>query len=195
MKIIKDYINESISVKKIIQNDIILIEKISQVSQIIIDSFNAGGKLLIAGNGGSAADSQHISAEFVSRFQFDRPGLPCIALTTDTSALTAIGNDYGFSNLFKRQLQSIATNKDIFIGITTSGNSENIIKAVKYCKSKKIKSIGLTGSNQGKIDELVDILINVPSNKTAHIQESHIMIGHLLCMLVENKLFNNESYR
>lgn len=192
MNIIKSYINESISVKRTIQNDIELIEKINHVSQTIIDSFKAGGKLLIAGNGGSAADSQHISAEFVSRFQFDRPGLPCVALTTDTSALTAIGNDYGFDNIFKRQLESIATNKDIFIGITTSGNSKNILKAVEYCKISGIKSIGLTGSNRGKIDDLVDILINVPSKKTAHIQESHIMIGHLLCMIVENKLFKSE---
>ena len=160
---------------------------------MLLNTINQGGKILLAGNGGSAADSQHIAAEFVSRFQFDRPGLPSIALTTDTSALTAIGNDYGFEQLFSRQLQAIGSEKDVFIGITTSGKSPNILRAFDYCKSAKIKSICLTGNSKALNPNIVDLLFEVPSSVTAHIQESHIMIGHILCMKVENELFQNKK--
>lgn len=190
---IKEYLKESIRVKQSILDDDNFLNKIKEASNILEQCLKNRGKILLAGNGGSAADSQHISAEFVSRFMFDRPGLPSIALTTDTSALTAIGNDYGFENLFSRQLQAIASEKDVFIGISTSGNSPNIIKAIDYCRKNNIFTIGMTGSNKGKMDLMVDILIDVPSNSTSFIQESHITIGHILCMIVERNTFNKNE--
>lgn len=190
---IKEYLKESIRVKQSILDDDNFLDKIKEASNILEQCLKNRGKILLAGNGGSAADSQHISAEFVSRFMFDRPGLPSIALTTDTSALTAIGNDYGFENLFSRQLQAIASEKDVFIGISTSGNSPNIIKAIDYCRKNNIFTIGMTGSNKGKMDLMVDILIDVPSNSTSFIQESHITIGHILCMIVERNTFNKNE--
>lgn len=191
MKEIKDYLAASIDVKhQIVQNDLI-IRKIYSAFEVILKSFKNGGKVIFAGNGGSAADSQHLAAEFVSRFMFDRPGLPSIALTTDTSVITAIGNDYGFDLLFQRQIQAIASENDVFIGISTSGNSENIINALKYCNEKKIQTIGLTGSNMGKMNPLCSICIEVPSNQTSFIQESHITIGHILCMLIEEEIYGH----
>jgi D-sedoheptulose 7-phosphate isomerase len=189
----ENYIQNSIKVKESIIADQSLIQVINDASRMLLNTINQGGKILLAGNGGSAADSQHIAAEFVSRFQFDRPGLPSIALTTDTSALTAIGNDYGFEQLFSRQLQAIGSEKDVFIGITTSGKSPNILRAFDYCKSAKIKSICLTGNSKALNPNIVDLLFEVPSSVTAHIQESHIMIGHILCMKVENELFQNKK--
>ena len=191
MKEIKDYLNESINVKTRLLNDEIIIGKINKAFNLILESLDKGGKIIFAGNGGSAADSQHLAAEFVSRFMFDRPGLPSIALTTDTSVITAIGNDYGYELLFKRQLQALANNNDIFIGISTSGNSKNIINALEFCNEINIKSIGLTGSNKGIMNSLCSLTIEVPSNKTSFIQESHIAIGHILCMLVEKKLYGH----
>lgn len=191
MKEIKDYLNESINVKTRLLNDEITIRKINKAFNLILESLDKGGKIIFAGNGGSAADSQHLAAEFVSRFMFDRPGLPSIALTTDTSVITAIGNDYGYELLFKRQLQALANNNDIFIGISTSGNSKNIINALEFCNEINIKSIGLTGSNKGIMNSLCSLTIEVPSNKTSFIQESHIAVGHILCMLVEEKLYGN----
>lgn len=191
MKEIKDYLNESINVKTRLLNDEITIRKINKAFNLILESLDKGGKIIFAGNGGSAADSQHLAAEFVSRFMFDRPGLPSIALTTDTSVITAIGNDYGYELLFKRQLQALANNNDIFIGISTSGNSKNIINALEFCNEINIKSIGLTGSNKGIMNSLCSLTIEVPSNKTSFIQESHIAVGHILCMLVEEKLYGH----
>ena len=144
--------------------------------------YKNGNKLLIAGNGGSAADAQHIAAEFVSRFFYDRPGLPAIALTTDTSMLTAIGNDYGFENLFSRQVQAQGSNGDIFIGISTSGNSINIIKAVEEAKLSGIFSVVFCGEG-GVLSRKADLAIDVPSNSTPHIQECHILIGHIICYI------------
>jgi len=191
MKEIKDYLAASIDVKhQIVQNDL-LIRKIYSAFEVILKSFKNGGKVIFAGNGGSAADSQHLAAEFVSRFMFDRPGLPSIALTTDTSVITAIGNDYGFDLLFQRQLQAIANENDVFIGISTSGNSGNIINALKYCNETKIQTIGLTGSNMGRMNPLCSVCIEVPSNQTSFIQESHITIGHILCMLIEEEIYGH----
>ena len=186
---IKNYLTESIRVKTVMSNDDKILNSINQLATRVTEMMNQGGKLLIAGNGGSAADSQHISAEFVSRFMFDRPGLPSIALTTDTSAITAIGNDYGFENLFSRQLEALANNKDIFLGISTSGNSPNIVKGLKYCRENNIFTVGLTGLNEGIMEEYCDILIKVPSKETAHIQECHIVIGHVMCMDVERRIY------
>ena len=188
---IDTHIKQSIAVKRKILEDRDLIDTISKIADMCIDAFKRGNKVMLAGNGGSAADSQHIAAEFVSRFRFDRPGLPSIALTTDTSMLTAIGNDYGYESLFSRQLEANGRSGDIFIGLTTSGNSANIIKAAESCKDLKIMSVGLLGHDGGKAKNLFEEALCVPSNSTALVQESHIMIGHIICGFVEDTLFAN----
>jgi D-sedoheptulose 7-phosphate isomerase len=190
-KFIKEHIQASIIVKQEILQNLTLISKIEQAALTITDAYLKGKKTLLAGNGGSAADAQHIAGEFVSRFYFDRPGIPSIALTTDTSILTAIGNDYGYDKLFERQVQAQGTAGDVFIGISTSGNSENIINALKICKEKEIFSIGMTGATGGKMEELCDFCIKVPSADTPRIQEAHILIGHIICYIVEEKLFGH----
>jgi len=172
---------------KILQDNTLLLA-IQSAANLCIEAFNRGNKVILAGNGGSAADAQHIAAEFVSRFEFDRPGLPSIALTTDTSMLTAIGNDYGYEKLFLRQLQANAKEGDIFIAITTSGNSENIVEAVKGAVDLGVTTIGLTGEG-GILKELTDFCICVPSDSTPRIQESHILIGHIICGIVEKTIF------
>jgi D-sedoheptulose 7-phosphate isomerase len=187
--IIKKQIVNSVSVKKQMSKDDKLIEQINSATKLIIQAYQAGNKTLIAGNGGSAADAQHIAGEFVSRFYFDRPGLASLALTTDTSILTAIGNDYGYEKLFARQVQAQGVDGDVFIGISTSGNSKNIIEALTLCKEKNISTIGLTGEKGGEMADLCDICIKVPSTETPRIQEAHILIGHIICFLVEEQMF------
>lgn len=182
-------IKDSISVKELILNDFQLLNLIESSAEIVTKAYQNGFKTLLAGNGGSAADAQHIAGEFVSRFYFDRPGIPSIALTTDTSIITAIGNDYGFDKLFERQVQAQGQKGDVFIGITTSGNSENIIRALAACHDKEIKTIVLTGKTGGKVSDLCDICIKVPSVETPRIQEAHILIGHIICCIVEDNLF------
>ncbi|HEA8037769.1 TPA: D-sedoheptulose 7-phosphate isomerase [Campylobacter jejuni] len=186
---IKTHFADSIKVKSEILNNDKLLDLIKQASLKIINAYKNGNKTLLAGNGGSAADAQHIAGEFVSRFYFDRPGIASIALSTDTSILTAIGNDYGYENLFARQVQAQGNKGDVFIGISTSGNSKNILKALELCKQKEIFSIGLSGNNGGAMKELCDICINVPSSCTPRIQETHILIGHIICAIVEEELF------
>lgn len=186
-----EQIKSSISTKELILADSEIISKIEQATEKIIAAYLKQKKTLLAGNGGSAADAQHIAGEFVSRFYFDRPGLASIALTTDTSVLTAIGNDYGYEHLFARQIQALGVPGDVFIGISTSGNSKNIIEALKTCREKDIFCIGLTGKNAGQMDKFCDICIKVPSVETPRIQESHILIGHIICGLVENKIFGH----
>ena len=159
----------------------------------VISTLRAGGKVLIAGNGGSAADAQHIAAEFISRFNFDRAPLPAIAFTTDTSILTAIGNDYGFEHLFSRQLAGLGRPGDVFIGISTSGNSRNIIAALTVPRASGIRTIGLTGARQGQMDSLSDVLLAVPCRETPFIQQAHITIGHIICALAEEALFPIEA--
>ena len=154
-----------------------------------IACLQTGGKILLAGNGGSAADAQHIAGEFVSRFAFDRPGLPAIALTVDTSILTAIGNDYGYEKLFTRQVQALGNKGDVFIGYSTSGKSPNIIAAFAEARSKGLVCIGLTGNRGGPMLELCDHLLEVPSSDTPKIQEGHLVLGHILCGLVEQAIF------
>ena len=173
-----------------------LLALIEKASILLIEAYESGHKTLLAGNGGSAADAQHIAGEFVSRFYFERPGIPSIALNTDTSVLTSIGNDYGYEKIFSRQIQAQGQKGDVFIGISTSGNSKNIIEALLACKEKGIKSIGLTGAGKGKMTDLCDICIEVPSVETPRIQESHILIGHILCCIVEDELFGhlNKKY-
>lgn len=189
---IDQYLADSMSVKKELASNKAILGGISEVATLITNKYREGNKVLLAGNGGSAADSQHIAAEFVSRFFFDRPGLPAIALTTDTSMITAIGNDYGYNQLFARQLQAQGSEGDIFIGISTSGNSENVIKAVEYAKENGIISVVFCG-NGGGLKDLADIAICVPSSCTPHIQECHICIGHMICAIVEEQIFSREA--
>lgn len=186
---IKEHFTDSILVKEQILKDENLITLIKNASLEVIKAYKNGNKTLLAGNGGSAADAQHIAGEFVSRFYFDRPGIASIALTTDTSILTAIGNDYGYENLFARQVQAQGVKGDVFIGISTSGNSKNILKALELCKQKEIISIGLSGASGGAMNELCDYCIKVPSTCTPRIQETHILIGHIICAIVEEELF------
>ncbi|HEY2583187.1 MAG TPA: D-sedoheptulose 7-phosphate isomerase [Mucilaginibacter sp.] len=189
--IVINHITESIAVKTALLNNKFLIDEISHAAAVVTEAYKKGKKTMLAGNGGSAADAQHIAGEFVSRFYFDRPGIPSIALSTDTSIITAIGNDYGYEKLFARQLQAQGIEGDVFIGISTSGNSPNILEALKLCKERRIISIGFTGASGGKMDDLCDICIKVPSNETPRIQEAHILIGHIICCIVEEQLFSN----
>jgi len=191
IEFVKERVRDSIELKKAILEDEALVQTIADVSQVCLDAYKRGNKLLFAGNGGSAADSQHIAAEFVSRFEIDRPGLPAMALTTDTSILTAIGNDYGYENLFARQVQANAVEGDVFVGISTSGNSPNILAAFAAAKEKGVITVGLAGSG-GKIQNVCDHCISVPSDSTPTIQESHIMIGHMICAYVEVSYFRGD---
>ncbi|VDR33959.1 Phosphoheptose isomerase [Alistipes sp. cv1] len=188
---IADQIRASISTKQAILSDKGLMRNIAAAAQMIVDAYEQGKKTLLAGNGGSAADAQHIAGEFVSKFYFDRPGIASIALTTDTSIITAIGNDYGYDKLFSRQIQAQGSAGDVFIGISTSGNSANLVEALRMCGQKGIKTIGLTGFTGGKMDAMCDLCIKVPSGETPRIQESHILIGHIICCIVEEKLFGD----
>jgi D-sedoheptulose 7-phosphate isomerase len=160
---------------------------IKKVADLIYDAFEIKNKLILFGNGGSAADAQHIAAEFTGRFLRERKGLPAIALTTDTSALTAIGNDYGFEFIFSRQVEAIANDGDVLIGISTSGNSVNVIKAIEKGKELNCVTISFTGKDGGLLSKKSDLNINIEHNVTARIQEMHILVGHLLCKLVDDK--------
>ncbi|HGY55077.1 MAG TPA: SIS domain-containing protein [Caldithrix abyssi] len=168
------------------------LEDIEQAVHLLQDSLKAGGKLLLCGNGGSAADAQHIAAEFVVRLSKDlqRPAIAAIALTTDTSLLTAAGNDIGFDNIFARQVEALGKENDTLIGITTSGNSTNVILAAKEAKKIGMSTIGFLGQNTGEAKELFDISIHIPSKNTQHIQEGHITVGHIICELVERSMFD-----
>lgn len=179
---------DSVAVKQLILADEDFLVEIQHVADVCIKALRAGNRILLAGNGGSAADAQHIAAELVSRFMYDRPGLPAIALTADTSMLTAIGNDYGYDRLFERQLEANARKGDVFIGITTSGNSLNVLRAMECCRDLGVISVGLVGGG-GRIQTMCDHLIAVPSSCTPRIQEAHITIGHIICGLVEKAIF------
>ena len=159
---------------------------------ICVKAYRQRGKVLIAGNGGSAADAQHFAGELVSRFYFDRPALAAIALTTDTSILTAIGNDYGYEHIFSRQIQAYGQQGDVFIAISTSGNSSNVIKAIHQAKALGMTVIGLTGQSGGAMKPLCDICFCVPSNSTPRIQEGHLLIEHSLCACIEEELFGQQ---
>jgi D-sedoheptulose 7-phosphate isomerase len=186
---IKDQVQKSYETKQTIYNSDELLDTISKVSKLCIELYKRGNKTILAGNGGSAADAQHIAAELVGRYGFDRPSIPSLALTTDTSNLTAIGNDYGYDKVFSRQLEGMGQSGDIFIGISTSGNSLNIINAFNSAKEKNITTVALVGKDGGEMAKLADIAIIVPSDSTPRIQESHILIGHILCDIIEKELF------
>lgn len=170
-----------------------LLDVVEAASRACIACLQNDGKLLLAGNGGSAADAQHIAGEFVSRFAFDRPGLAAIALTTDTSILTAIGNDYGYEKLFARQVQALGQKGDVFIGYSTSGQSPNVLLALKEARLRGLICIGLTGNRGGSMRELCDYVLEVPSSDTPKIQEGHLVLGHILCGLIENAIFRAPS--
>ena len=189
--IIKNSFKESINLKSEILNSK-LINQIGEVGQLLINILHNGGKVFFAGNGGSFADSQHLAAEFTSRFLFDRNALPTIALATNSSNMSAISNDYDYENIFSRELYALASNKDIFIPISTSGHSKNLIKGVKTAKNKGLKIIALTGATGGTLSELCDC-IKVPSTNVPRIQECHILIGHLLCQIAEEGIFKSKS--
>lgn len=182
-------INESIHTKQLILKDQVLINKINAATLACINAFNTQNKVLFCGNGGSAADAQHLAAEFSGRFYKDRPPLYSEALHVNTSYLTAVGNDYGYDHVFSRLLKGIGRSGDVLIGLSTSGNSTNIIRAFEFAKTQNILCIALTGQSGGKIATIADILINVPSLDTPRIQEAHIMIGHIICEYVEKTLF------
>ena len=180
--------NEFQSHLETINNVIGNMEKdIIKASQIVVDALKNGNKILLCGNGGSAADAQHIAAELTGRYKTERKGLPGIALTTDTSALTAIGNDYGYDRVFDRQTEALANSGDIIIGISTSGNSANVISALKLGRELGCKTIGLTGRTGGAMNEVCDINLVVPSDNTPRIQEMHILIGHTICQIIDNE--------
>lgn len=185
---VTSYLEDSLSVVSSIVANKGLQSKIEQLALLIVSSLKKGGKIMFIGNGGSAADSQHMAAEYVSRFAFDRKGLPGIALTTDTSILTAIGNDYSFDNVFSRQLNALGNEGDILIAYSTSGRSLNIVKAINEAKSMGIYSVLFTGL-EGSALSNADLTIASPSSSTPHIQEGHLILGHLLCYLVEKLYF------
>ena len=185
--------NESIKVKSTSLNDKNLIQDISDSIDKIIYALGKKKKLLVAGNGGSAADSQHFVAELVGRYNFDRPPLNALALTTDTSVLTCIGNDYSYEDIFSRQIEGLGSDGDVFFAISTSGNSPNIIKALKKASTMGILTIGLTGRDGGLMKKLCDICICVKSNSTPRIQETHLLIEHIICSMVEDVIFGNDK--
>ena len=188
---IKKAFNDSITIKQkfVAEN----IDTIVEVSNLLAETFNRGGKLLLFGNGGSASDASHIAAEFVNRFRKERPAFPAIALNTDTAVLTSIANDYDYSDVFVRQLKAIAQEGDVVIAISTSGSSQNVIKAVDAARTRKLRTVAFTGAKGDKLASRCDYIFAVPSDNTPRIQETHITLGHVLCQMVEEILF--EAYR
>jgi D-sedoheptulose 7-phosphate isomerase len=186
-------IEASIATKQSLLGDTEVVSTIAKVSEILVNALKQGNKVLLFGNGGSAADAQHIAAELVGRFAFDRPALPALALSVNTSCVTAIGNDYGFDQVFSRQIEALARSGDVAIGITTSGNSPNVLLAVSSAKKMGLRTIGLTGRAGGKLKNSVDYCICAPSNETPRIQECHILIGHIISELVESEIFHEKG--
>lgn len=188
---IQKQIRASIAAKQALLTDDALLQQISGLARMCLGALRAGGKIIFAGNGGSFADAQHLSAEFTSRFLFDRAPLASLALATNNSAISAIGNDYGYEHVFARELQAVAKPEDVFIAISTSGNSANILAAVAVANELGVSTVGWTGSSGGKLKISCDCIC-VPSTETARIQECHILVGHILCGLVEHEYFPKE---
>ncbi len=190
---IKNIIEDSIQTKQILMQSETLIQTVEEVSKLMIETFKNGGSVWFCGNGGSAADAQHIAAELSGRYYFDRPPLPSEALHVNTSYLTAVANDYGYDKVYSRYIDGFAKKGDVLVGISTSGNSGNILNAFDVAKKKGLKTVAMTGESGGKMKDLSDFLLNVPSKDTPRIQESHIMLGHIMCGLVEDALFGNNK--
>ena len=186
-------IEASIAVKERLLGSTETVSTIAKVSELLVNSLEQGNKALLLGNGGSAADAQHIAAEFVGRFAFDRPPMAAIALSVNTSCITAIGNDYDFELIFSRQIEALGRPGDVVIGISTSGNSNNVLRAVSVARDLGLHTVGLTGSTGGKLKRNVDFCICVPSDETPRIQECHILIGHIISELVEEILFHEQA--
>jgi len=190
MEKIKNIIKASVDVKNKLLNDDNILQTVKDCVYVLVTAFKTGNKVLFCGNGGSAADAQHLAAEFSGRFYTDREALPAEALHCNTSYITAIGNDYGYDVIYSRLIKGIGNEGDILVGLSTSGNSKNILNAFTTAKEKGMVTIGFTGESGGKLKKLADYLINVPSDDTPRIQESHIMIGHIICQLVEEQYFS-----
>ena len=187
-ELILQHIQDSIDTKTRLMEDDRLVAEIDKVAQLIVEAYRNGHKTLWAGNGGSAADAQHMAGELVNKFTVDRPGLPALSLSTDTSIITAVGNDFGFDRLFARQVEAQGCPGDVFIGISTSGKSRNLVEALGACRAKGITTVAIVGENPCPMDEY-DHVIHVPSRVTPRIQECQTLVGHILCYLVENQLF------
>lgn len=186
---IKPIIEESINTKTRLLKDESLLNKIVQSAEACIKTFNSDGKVLFCGNGGSAADAQHLAAELSGRFNYDRDPLFAEALHVNTSFLTAVANDYSFNDVYARMIKAAGKKGDVLFGLSTSGNSENVVEAIRQANKSHMTTIGLTGESGGKLAGLCDLCIQVPSNNTARVQEAHILIGHIICELVENEIF------
>ena len=192
------YVLETENAFDVIANNFLMLKKqhsetIVKIAKLWIDALNKGNKVIFCGNGGSAADSQHLAAELMGRYKIDRNPMPALSLTTDTSALTAIGNDYGYEHVFSRPLRGIGNTGDVLVGISSSGNSKNIINAFGVAKEKGIATVAFTGEKGGEMKKIADVALNVPSNITNNIQEMHIACGHMICGIVENHFFGNSK--
>jgi D-sedoheptulose 7-phosphate isomerase len=190
---VRRIIEASISVKRLLHDDDAVLETITQVAEVLLEVLKLGNKPILFGNGGSAADAQHIAAELVGRFAFDRDPLPALAVCVNTSCLTAIGNDYGFELVFARQIQALGRPGDLAIGISTTGNSPNVVRGIEVARVMGLRTAALTGGSGGKLKHLVDHCICVPSDETPRIQESHILVGHILSEIVEEAMFHDKS--
>ena len=187
---IVDVLRENINT---IEKSLVLKKEIRDIAETMINTYKNGGKIIFFGNGGSASDAQHLAGELVGKFLMNRAPLQAIALTTNTSILTSIGNDMSFDEVFSRQVEATTNSQDLVVGISTSGNSRNVINGILAAKKKGAKTVGLTGEKGGQLANIADLVIKVPSNSTPHIQEAHITIGHILCYLVERSLFSNKK--
>lgn len=194
-KRVRSSIRASIAVKRLLLEDAEITSTLAQVAKRLIDTVSKGNKVLLCGNGGSAADAQHIAAELVGRFAFDRAPLPALALSVNSSCVTAIGNDYGFDQVFSRQIEALGRPGDVAIGISTSGNSPNVIRALSVARGMGLHTVGLTGRIGGELKETADQCICVPSTSTPRVQECHILIGHIISELVEQALFRDRKPR
>ena len=192
-QVISARLRTHIDTLSLLEQDETLKAAIAQAVEKIVSCFKAGGRVYFCGNGGSAADAQHLAAEFSGRFYFDRPVLPADALHCNTSYLTAVANDYGYEKVFARLISGLGRPGDILVGISTSGNSGNILRAFEVCREKSLCTIAMTGASGGKMREQADLLINVPSNDTPRIQEAHITVGHIICELVEQEIFGEKK--
>lgn len=192
--VVREVLAEGLSVLQAVAEDSSLHSTVSEAAEATASALKAGCKLMVAGNGGSAADAQHLAAEFVSRLCQDRPAMRAVALTTDSSILTAVGNDYGYERVFTRQLEALGQVGDVFMGISTSGNSPNVIGALELSRQIGITTIGLTGRSGGNMALLCDYCIRIPSDVTMHIQQAHLALEHIFCMLVERNYFDRERF-
>jgi len=192
-RLVAERIEESLAVHQALLANEAFLAEAAGVAGAIADSLGRDGTIFFFGNGGSAADAQHLAAELAGRYLLDRPGLAGLALTTNTSCLTAIGNDYGYDLVFARQLEALGSAGDVAIGISTSGNSPNVLRAFEAARAKRMTTVGLTGAEGGKLRPLADYCLRIPAEQTARIQEAHILVGHILCEIVEERMFTSRS--